>query len=109
MTTLTALEDALALVLQDVQVLAEIESCALAQARGRVLAEAVSAGVAVPLDDNSAMDGYAIRSEDCARALTVTQRIAAGSCGDPVAPGTAARIFTGAPIPPGADAVVMQE
>ena len=106
---LTDLNDALTLVLEDAHILAETEPCVLAQARGRVLAEAVTAKVAVPFDDNSAMDGYAMRSEDSNRRLTVTQRIPAGLCGLAVAPGTAARIFTGAPIPPGADAVAMQE
>ena len=109
MSGLTDLDDALGLVLQDAHVLAGVESCALSRARGRVLAEDLHASVAVPFDDNSAMDGYAIRSEECALPLTVSQRIPAGSCGVPVLPGTAARIFTGAPIPPGADAVVMQE
>ena len=109
MSKLTDLEDALDLILKDAQPVSELEQCRLAQARGRVLAEDVRAAVAVPFDDNSAMDGYAIRSDDCGRSLTVTQRIPAGSCGVPVAPGTAARIFTGAPIPAGADAVVMQE
>ncbi|TMI01639.1 MAG: molybdopterin molybdenumtransferase MoeA, partial [Betaproteobacteria bacterium] len=55
-----------------------------------------------------AMDGYAVRTSDGGR-LRVAQKIMAGSTGKPLQPGTAARIFTGAPIPPGADAVVMQE
>lgn len=61
--------------------------------------------------DNSAMDGYAVRLSDLQQenSLRIAQRIMAGSVGQPLAPGTAARIFTGAPIPPGADAVVMQE
>jgi molybdopterin molybdotransferase len=62
----------------------------------------------VPPMDNSAMDGYAVRVADGAR-LKVAQKIMAGSVGKPLEPGTAARIFTGAPIPAGADAVVMQE
>ena len=62
----------------------------------------------VPPMDNSAMDGYAVRVAD-GQKLKVTQKIMAGSVGQPLQPGTAARIFTGAPIPPGADAVVMQE
>ena len=109
MNALTNLEDALALVLQDARPPAKTESCELARARGRVLAQDVVAQVDVPFDDNSAMDGYAIRSADCGSRLTVTQRIPAGKCGETVMPGTAARIFTGAPVPPGADAVVMQE
>jgi molybdopterin molybdotransferase len=63
----------------------------------------------VPPMDNSAMDGYAIRAAEASQKLKVAQRIMAGAVGKPLEPGTAARIFTGAPIPPGADAVVMQE
>lgn len=81
-------------------------------ADGRVLAQDVVSALHVPPQDNSAMDGYAVRSCDVSQAgtvLPVTQRIPAGSNGVPMEPFTAARIFTGAPIPPGADAVVMQE
>ncbi|MBK6612917.1 MAG: molybdopterin molybdotransferase MoeA [Ottowia sp.] len=81
-------------------------------ADGRVLARDVVSGLAVPPCDNSAMDGYAVRAADCAApgtVLDVTQRIAAGGIGAPLAPGSAARIFTGAPMPAGANAVVMQE
>jgi molybdopterin molybdotransferase len=83
---------------------------ALIDALGSVLADDVVASIAVPGDDNSAMDGYALRAAEAAGPLQVSQRIAAGA-GEAVflAPGTAARIFTGAAIPPGADAVVMQE
>src|SRR3569832_932248 len=66
----------------------------------------------VPPMDNTQMDGYAVRAADCvsgAARLRVTQRIPAGQVGQPLQPGTAARIFTGAMIPEGADAVVMQE
>ena len=82
----------------------------LIDALGAVLAEDVVAAIAVPGDDNSAMDGYALRAAQANGPLRVSQRIAAGG-GEavPLAPGTAARIFTGAAIPPGADAVVMQE
>src|SRR5688500_4248511 len=62
----------------------------------------------VPPMDNSAMDGYPVYTNDSSR-LKVSQKIMAGSIGKPLEPGTAARIFTGAPIPPGADAIVMQE
>lgn len=82
------------------------------QADGRVLAEDVVSALHVPPMDNSAMDGYAMRSADVPAAgtvLPVSQRIAAGAVGMELAAGTAARIFTGAPVPPGADAVVMQE
>jgi molybdopterin molybdotransferase len=84
----------------------------LADALGRVLAEPIRSGVDVPPLDNSGMDGYAVRCADVTTAgasLRVTQRIPAGCVGHTREPGTAARIFTGAPVPPGADAVVMQE
>ena len=82
----------------------------LISALGSVLAEDVVAGIAVPGDDNSAMDGYALRVEDATGPLRVSQRIAAGDTRvEALAPGTAARIFTGATVPAGADAVVMQE
>ncbi len=84
----------------------------LAEATGRILAEPVVSTVDVPPHDNSGMDGYAVRVADVPTAgvgLPVAQRIPAGSVGHTLEPGTAARIFTGAPVPAGADAVVMQE
>lgn len=79
----------------------------------RVLARDVVSLVDVPPEDNSEMDGYAVRTADVVAAggtvLPIAQRIAAGSVGSPLDAGTAARIFTGAQVPPGADAVVMQE
>jgi molybdopterin molybdotransferase len=80
-------------------------------ALGRILAEDLIAAVTVPPLDNSAMDGYAVRLADCANEaeLPISQRIPAGRVGLPLAAGTAARIFTGAPVPAGADTVVMQE
>lgn len=81
----------------------------LKHARGRVLAEAVDSVIQVPPADNSAMDGYALRAADGNSALVVSQRIPAGVAPQPLVPGTCARIFTGAEIPAGADAVVMQE
>lgn len=91
-----------------------VERVALIDAPGRVLAVDQVSTIAVPAFDNSAMDGYAIRFRDLdpdagSTALRVTQRIAAGALGAALQPGTAARIFTGAPLPPGADTVVMQE
>lgn len=77
-----------------------------------MLAEDVRSALDVPPQDNSSMDGYALRAADVTRAgtvLPVSQRIPAGVPPQPLAPGSAARIFTGAQIPPGADAVVMQE
>ena len=84
------------------------------QALGRVLAADLVSGVDVPPHDNSAMDGYALRLTDLGaspvgQTLPQGQRIAAGQVGQQLAVGTCARIFTGAPIPAGADAVVMQE
>jgi molybdopterin molybdotransferase len=89
-----------------------VETVPTLEANGRVLAEDVASTINVPSADNTQMDGYAVRAEDCAggsATLRVSQRIPAGSVGQPLEPGTAARIFTGALIPPGADAVVMQE
>lgn len=88
------------------------ETLALDVALGRVLAEPVMSLIDVPGWDNSAMDGYAIRHADLAAhegRLPVAQRIPAGAVGEPLAPGTAARIFTGAPMPERADTVVVQE
>ncbi|CUI03047.1 molybdopterin molybdotransferase MoeA [Massilia antarctica] len=81
-------------------------------ANGRVLAVAQVSTIDVPSADNTQMDGYAVRAADCASGaatLAVTQRIPAGTVGKPLEAGSAARIFTGAMIPQGADAVVMQE
>lgn len=85
-----------------------------ARALGRVLAEPVVSTLDVPPADNSSMDGYALRHRDLAECavdgvLPVSQRIAAGAVGTRLQPGTLARIFTGAPLPEGADTVVMQE
>lgn len=88
------------------------ETMPLIAARGRVLAAELKAPIDVPPADNSAMDGYALRHADWPGAessLPVSQRITAGSAPGPLAQGTAARIFTGAGIPAGADTVVMQE
>ncbi len=90
----------------------ESETVTTQAALGRVLAESINSLVDVPPLDNTAMDGYAVRTADTkapGNMLKVAQRIPAGSIGTNLEPGTAARIFTGAPIPPGADAVVMQE
>jgi molybdopterin molybdotransferase len=82
----------------------------LVESLGRVLATAQTSTITVPPLDNSAMDGYAVRVADGAgKRLPVSQRIMAGQVGSELARGSAARIFTGAPVPPGADAVVMQE
>jgi len=105
-------EDALSSLLLAAKSVATVEEVALTEACGRVLAVTQHAEINVPPCDNSAMDGYVLRAADAATAgasLPVVQRITAGSVGQPLAAGTAARIFTGAPIPPGGDCVVMQE
>jgi len=106
------LDEALARLLDNAGPRLGTERVSTFEADGRVLAQDVVSALTVPPRDNSSMDGYAVRAADCARpgaALTVAQRIPAGSVGTALAAGTAARIFTGAQIPEGADAVVMQE
>lgn len=105
-------EEALAQLLAAAQPVEEIRRVPLTAAAGRILAAAQQSGVSVPPLANSAMDGYAVRAADVTVAgvcLPVSQRIPAGTVGTPLQAGTAARIFTGAPIPEGADAVIMQE
>ena len=109
---LKSLDDALAELLAHAQNSPGTEQVATFDADGRVLAQDVVSALHVPPADNSSMDGYALRCADVTQPgvqLPLTQRIAAGAVGQPLAAGSAARIFTGAPIPPGADAVVMQE
>ncbi len=106
------LDEALATLLAKAVPVIGSESVSTFEADGRVLAQEVVSGLTVPPRDNSSMDGYAVRVADCGApgaVLTVAQRIPAGTVGVPLAAGTAARIFTGAQIPAGADAVVMQE
>ena len=105
---LLSVDDALAQMLSRARPVADVDEVPTLEAAGRVLARAQRSTMDVPPLDNSAMDGYAVRVADGGR-LKVGQRIMAGSVGKPLEPGTAARIFTGAPIPAGADAVVMQE
>jgi molybdopterin molybdotransferase len=109
---LMSLDEALDHVLKAAIAIPEHESVASFEADGRVLAESLVSQLQVPPQDNSSMDGYAIRLEDVPVAgarLKVTQRIPAGHNGQALQAGEAARIFTGAPIPPNANAVVMQE
>lgn len=107
---LIPLDDALATLLAYAVPLAATETVSTFDADGRVLAQDAVSQLQVPSFDNSAMDGYAMRCADVAdAALPVSQRIAAGSAPEPLQPGSVARIFTGAPMPVGADAVVMQE
>jgi molybdopterin molybdotransferase len=111
---LQSLDDVLARVLAVARerCIGEKERVSTFDALGRVLADGVRSGLDVPPADNTAMDGYALRTADVPEAgvaLPVSQRIPAGVVGTPLAAGTAARIFTGAQVPAGADAVVMQE
>jgi len=107
-----ALDQAIETLLRQASPVSRVETVATLDALGRVLAEPVVSGIAVPPLDNSEMDGYAVRSADLTHvpaSLPVSQRIQAGQVGQPLAAGSAARIFTGAPIPPGCDAIVPQE
>jgi molybdopterin molybdotransferase len=109
---LLSVDEALEILLAGARPVTEIEEVPTLEATGRVLARAQTSAMDVPPMDNSAMDGYALRLADVKAPdtkLRVAQRIPAGAVGEPLEPGTAARIFTGAPIPPGADAVAMQE
>ncbi|MCX5748201.1 MAG: molybdopterin molybdotransferase MoeA [Proteobacteria bacterium] len=81
----------------------------LAAAEGRILAEDLVAARVLPGFDHAAMDGYAVRAQELPGTLPIAGVVAAGDRGTTLAPGTALRIFTGAPLPPGADTVVMQE
>ena len=105
---LLSVDGALELLLSGAKPVADVEQVPALEAAGRVLARAQRSTMDVPPMDNSAMDGYAVRLADGLK-LKISQKIMAGSVGKTLEPGTAARIFTGAPIPPGADAVVMQE
>jgi len=105
---LLSVDEALARLLAEAKPVAEVEEVPSLEATNRILARAQRSAMDVPPMDNSAMDGYAVSTKDSSR-LKVAQKIMAGSVGKPLEKGTAARIFTGAPIPPGADAVVMQE
>lgn len=109
---LMSLDDALASLLGRVAPLSAAENVATFEADRRVLAQDLVSALQVPPNDNSSMDGYAVRRADVTApgvVLSVSQRIAAGHAAEPLRPGTCARIFTGAPMPEGADAVVMQE
>lgn len=91
---------------------AKTQTLPLVHASGLILASAVVSPINVPGFDNSAMDGYALSIEDFSMlpaSFPVVQRIAAGQTGEALAVGHAARIFTGAPVPPGSNAVVPQE
>ena len=108
-----SVDQARAFILDRARVVCETEVVDVAESLGRVLANGHVSPIDVPGYANSAMDGYAVRSEDFKDKgevrLKITQRITAGVLGGSIGSGEAARIFTGAPIPVGADAVVMQE
>lgn len=110
---LISVEQAIGFLLEKAAPVSSSEQVDLKQAAGRVLAADVISVVSVPPNDNSAMDGYVVRysdlNQDGESVLPVSQRIPAGSNPVPLEAGTAARIFTGAPIPGGADTVIMQE
>lgn len=109
---LMSVDDALDRLIAGVERVAQSERVGLGSACGRVLCEDIVAGVDVPPHDNSAMDGYAYRAADVHgkhAALPISLRVAAGDAQSVLESGTAARIFTGAPVPVGADTVIMQE
>lgn len=111
-TTLLPVEEAIArlLAMAEATPITERQRVSLADAEGRVLAVDLVSTLDLPPWPNSAMDGYALRHTDwTGEPLTVSQRIFAGQAPEPLAPGTCARIFTGAPMPEGADCVEMQE
>ena len=107
-----SVEEAKTAILAEAQVLAGIEEVPLFECLGRVLAEDIYSLVDVPRADNSAMDGVVVACSDCKdeeNNLPISQRIAAGQNTKPLKPETAARIFTGAEIPKGGNAVIIQE
>ncbi|POD69492.1 molybdopterin molybdenumtransferase MoeA [Pseudomonas syringae group genomosp. 3] len=109
---LLPVEEAIArlLAMAEATQITERQRVSLADAEGRVLAVDLVSTLDLPPWPNSAMDGYALRQADwTGEPLTVSQRIFAGQAPEPLAPGTCARIFTGAPMPEGADCVEMQE
>ena len=110
--SMISLEQANARLARNQSVLAQTETVKIGQCLGRILAADIVSAINVPPADNSAMDGYALLSEDWQgpdHGLEISQRITAGKPPLPLKKGTAARIFTGAEVPPGADSVVMQE
>ena len=109
---LMSVNDALTFLVNAARPIKEVEWLPTLAASGRVLAQSQTSLLDVPPMDNTQMDGYAVRTADCVNGqakLRVSQRIPAGHVGAPLEEGTAARIFTGAMIPDGADAIVMQE
>lgn len=110
--SLTPIDEALAQLLSSLDTVAGTETVALADGLNRVVVNDQTSAIDVPGFAVSAMDGYAVAAADLLagqRHFAVSQRIPAGHVGSPLAAGSVARIFTGAPMPPGADAVIMQE
>ena len=110
-----SVDEAVGLIAARVSAVAEIETVALVDADGRILAHDIAAPLPLPPFTNSAVDGYAVRERATFRKTTeqafpVAGRVQAGaSAQEPIKPGHAVRIFTGAPMPAGADTVFMQE
>jgi molybdopterin molybdotransferase len=109
-----SVDEAVSLIAARVSAVQDVEAVSLAAADGRILAKGISAPLPLPPFTNSAVDGYAVRSGDLPQgqeqAFPVAGRVQAGASAQaPVAPGHAVRIFTGAPMPHGADTVFMQE
>ena len=109
-----SVDEAVAIISARVTAVQDIETVPLEDADGRILARGISAPLPLPPFTNSAVDGYAVRGGDIPRGkettFPVTGRVQAGaSTGDAIKPGHAVRIFTGAPMPDGADTVFMQE
>ncbi len=107
-------EEAVRLLFGRVPAIAETETVSLIEAEGRFLAESLTAPIDLPVFDNSAVDGYAVRFADLAAQgdtlLPLAGRVAAGHClAEPAPEGRAVRIFTGAPMPAGLDTIFMQE
>jgi len=106
-------DEAIRFLLERSAAIDKVETVKTLDALGRVLALPVTSTLNVPPLDNSAMDGYVTRfadlNNDGETSLPISQRIAAGYVGDKLQEGTAARIFTGAPVPEGADTIIMQE
>ncbi|MFT4729508.1 MAG: molybdopterin molybdotransferase [Granulosicoccus sp.] len=113
MAALTPVDDVIETLLAQASIIGEFELVPLRLACGRVLANSVTSTVNVPPHDNSAMDGYVVDVNDpmivVGGKYVVSDRIPAGYVGQALLPGTVARIFTGAPIPEGANTVVIQE
>jgi len=112
-TPVLGVEEAIVTLLGNAACTVPVKRAPLAESANRILAEPLVSPIDVPGYDNSAMDGYALNTRDLPQARTgglpITRRIAAGMAADNLEPGCCARIFTGAPVPEGADCVAIQE